>query len=285
MARPSIPFQPEDRLYHLDFAVDDHDDLQKMLNALYDYQDDIPTKVLHRNRLNLFFLLMQELIARGVVTRFGAALDIGCNAGMYSKMLYDFGFAFVSGIDIDSRQLQKAKKQFELPGNIEFTKQNAEELSADQAYDFVLCTEVIEEVERPSLVIENIYGALAPGGIAVFSVPNRISLPFLTIRCAYRLRRRAMPRSLSEHLRFPFYHTFRLLREPGFMIVKTSATNLLLDSISLRLAYRTPVFRVINRINFGLSRRWPLKYFGQFFYVVLRKPNPDGMGTKARVGL
>lgn len=266
--------------YRLDFAVDDRTDLQKVLNALYDYQDDIPTKLLHRSRLNLFFVLVQELIERGVITRLGAALDVGCNAGIYSKMLSDFGFASVVGIDIDRRQLDKAQDQFCLAGKIEFLKQDAEELSAKQLYDFVLCTEVIEEVNRPNLVVSNIYDSLTPGGIAVFSVPNRISLPFLVIRFAYRLRRRAMPKSLYEHLRFPFYRTLRLLRAPGFVVVKTSGTNLLFDSVSLRLLYRTSAFPVLNRTNFLLSRKWPLKYLSQFFYVVLKKP--QGIAREGR---
>src|SRR5213083_142792 len=98
--------------YRVDFRCDDRDPLQQKLDELYDYRHDVETRVLHRGRLNLFYLLMRELIERGVVTRLGSALDIGCNAGVYSTILSDYGFARVEGIDIDAEQVRRAIAAF-----------------------------------------------------------------------------------------------------------------------------------------------------------------------------
>ena len=98
--------------YRVDFRCDDRDPLQRQLDELYGYRDDPETRVLHRLRLNLFVGLLRDLIAGRVVTRLGAALDIGCNAGVYSRILSDFGFRRVDGIDIDAAQIAKAEAAF-----------------------------------------------------------------------------------------------------------------------------------------------------------------------------
>ena len=56
--------------YTIDFAADDREPLQRELNALYQYADDLPTRVLHRARLNLFVLLTRQLMERGVIRQF-----------------------------------------------------------------------------------------------------------------------------------------------------------------------------------------------------------------------
>ena len=86
--------------------------LQRTLNELYEYGDDVGTKVLHRCRLNLFSLLLDDLIRDRVLTDFSSALDIGCNAGMYSGILADRGFRHVLGIDVEPRMIEKATSRF-----------------------------------------------------------------------------------------------------------------------------------------------------------------------------
>src|SRR5262245_57781390 len=98
--------------YRIDFASNDRDPLQQELNALYEYRDDWPTKVQHRARLNLFHLLLQDLKQKGLIARFGAALDVGSNAGYYSKMLSDAGFADVHGVDIEPALVERAQRAF-----------------------------------------------------------------------------------------------------------------------------------------------------------------------------
>jgi len=130
--------------YSVDFACDDRDPLQARLNQICDYENDVETKILHRERMNLFFLLMQDLIRRGVVTAFDSALDVGCNTGIYSKMLGDFGFRHVLGVDIVPDMIERANRTFATsePGrSIAFTVANAEELDTSRKYDFILCTE------------------------------------------------------------------------------------------------------------------------------------------------
>jgi SAM-dependent methyltransferase len=264
--------------YRVDFRCDDDDPLQRELDRLYGYHDDIETRVLHRGRLNLFFLLLRELIAKRVVTRMGSALDIGCNAGMYSKILSDEGFAHVEGIDIDEEQVRRAVETFAVQAaerSIEFRVENAEAIDPARKYDFILCTEVIEHTSQPQKVIENIAAALVPGGIAVVTLPNAFSLPFAKAALKYRLTRKARDPVFEDHLRYPFWRAMRLFEGVGLERVRTTGTNLIWDATTLRWLYRTPVFEPLNRAQFALARRWPLEYGAQFFYSVWQKePKP-----------
>ena len=117
--------------YRVDFTCHDDDPLQQLLNDLYAYRDDIATKVLHRCRLNLFWLLLGELKTGGKLEKLGSAIDIGCNAGMYSGILSDCGFRRVLGIDIDEGMIAKAQRTFgsSQPGkSVEFRLQRAEDI-------------------------------------------------------------------------------------------------------------------------------------------------------------
>jgi len=101
----------------LSIVCDDATELQQQLNDLYEYKNDILTKVYHRSRIALFQRVMQRLIANGVICEFDCALDIGCNAGFYSKIISDIGFKEVLGVDISAKYIERARREFgsELP--------------------------------------------------------------------------------------------------------------------------------------------------------------------------
>ena len=149
--------------YRVDFAISDQDDVQVMLNRLYGYERDITTKVNHRNRLNLIVLLLEELARRGELTRFDSALDVGCSAGACSRILSDFGFRFVLGIDTCSAAVAVAERTFAFKDErfqLEYRTADAETTDFGHLFDFVLCTEVIEHAKRPERVIQNIKNVL-----------------------------------------------------------------------------------------------------------------------------
>ena len=261
-------------LYQIDFACDDREPFQQTLNELYEYAEDIPTKVLHRCRLNLFSLLMRDLAARREIASFESAIDIGCNAGMYSRILSEWGFHYVLGVDVVDEMIRKANAAFgsRSPGPVvEFRRQNAEELDTDRKFDFVLCTEVIEHTDHPDRVIANIKAVLRPRGLAIISLPNRISLPYLAAWLAHSLGWRRRDDLFESHLDYPFWRSMRLFQGDGTRVLGTDGTNLFWNGPLLRWLHGTPPFPALNRINFQLSRLWPLKYATQHFYLVVRK--------------
>lgn len=266
--------QPRPTFYRVDFRCDDRDPLQRLLDDLYGYARDPETRVLHRVRLNLFHRLMEELIAGRVVTRLDSALDIGCNAGAYSKIISDFGFRKVVGIDIDAGQVAKAEAAFAVASEertIQFQVADAEELDPTPRFDFILCTEVIEHTARPERVVENLAATLVPGGVAVVTMPNAFSLPYALARAAYRLRSKPRDPVFEDHLKYPFWRALRLFESHGLEVVRTTGANLWLDGRMIRLLQGTPLLEAASRAQFGLARRWPLKYTAMFFCMVLRR--------------
>lgn len=260
----------------LGITCDDGTELQQRLNDLYAYQDDILTKVYHRSRIVQFQCLVQKLISRNLIREYRKALDIGCNAGFYSKILSDFGFEDVLGIDISTKYVAKANQEFasDQPGKrIAFHRMDAADLmrTENKGYDFILCTEVIEHTDNPGALINSIMALLAPGGMAVISLPNCLSLGYLTTYAASLMRRREISKDLRNHLSYPFYKGPLLFKGEGARMVCTAGVNCLFNGPLLALLHGTALFGPLNSLNFWLSSKWPFKYISQFFFFVITK--------------
>jgi 2-polyprenyl-3-methyl-5-hydroxy-6-metoxy-1,4-benzoquinol methylase len=256
----------------VDIDCDDNSETQQLLNELYGYKNDIITKTYHRSRIVLFHRLISHLVRNGLLRNLGAALDIGCNAGYYSKVLSDVGFRRVTGVDINAAYIAKAKTAFgsNVPDReVVFQAMDATALPCDQVYDFVLCTEVIEHTDAPNAVIASIISLLAPGGMAVISLPNCLSLGYMTEFIGALARGREIDRELRDHLKYPFYKGPRLFRRKGAQIICTAGVNCIFNNVSIRLLHRTPFFSILNRVNFWLSGRLPFKWVSQFFFFVI----------------
>ena len=255
-----------------DLVSTDETRLQKLLDDLYDYGGNVCTKLHHSARIALFRNILRKLIDDDAITNLDRALDIGCNAGFYSKLISDFGFHEVTGIDIDSRYIATAKATFasDTPGKrIAFKTADATKMDVDANYDLILCTEVIEHTDDPKAVIERITSLLAPGGVAVVSLPNCLSLGFGTAYLGALLRRR-ISKDLSDHVKYPFYRGPSLFRQSGFTVIYSAGANCLFNDRLLSLLYGGPLFSALNRVNFWLSTRWPFKMLAQFFFFVVR---------------
>lgn len=241
------------------------DEHQQALNELFNY-NNFANKYGHRLRINLFYRLMKQLLAEKVITKTGTALDIGCNCGYYSNMISQFGFEKVRGVDIDERLIKLGKEYFE-SDTLKLEIFNAEELDATNKVDFILCTEVIEHTHHPEKVIKNIKQLLNVGGVAVITLPNMFSFPYLMTRIIYTVMRKHKDGEYYDHLKYPFYRTMKLFKEDHLELVKTSGTNCFYFNFLEKL----PFFNFFSRLNFHISYRWPFKYFSQFFFIVIKR--------------
>jgi len=154
---------------------------------------------------------------------------------------------------------------------VEFRLLPAEELPGEPRYDFVLCTEVIEHTRQPERVIEILRSILAPGGIAVVSLPNRLSLPYLTAWAVHRLRGRPRNEDFERHLEYPSTRTLRLFAGGDRRVIASTGTNLFWDDRLLHALHGRAGFAALNRAQFELGRRAPFKFATQFFYVVIQR--------------
>ena len=100
-------------------------------------------------------------------------LEIGCGKGYFLKVLRDRGYSDVHGIDLSEMDVDRARAVFDLrtvcaAGAVPFLSDRAGE------FDAVFAKDVLEHVPREDVgpFLEAARSALAPGGTAIFQVPN-----------------------------------------------------------------------------------------------------------------
>lgn len=97
-------------------------------------------------------------------------LDIGCGNGNISLALGALGYN-VLGIDIDETSIRNATA-LNTFDNVRFDVSDANAFSIDDNFDAIVCSEVLEHLDRPWELVKSIYRILKPGGILVATVPN-----------------------------------------------------------------------------------------------------------------
>lgn len=101
----------------------------------------------------------------------GNILDVGCGNGVISRHLGQFGYN-VLGIDISEKTIEVARSKNKLP-NVRFEVISAEDLIAQgQQFDAVICSEVLEHLHQPGILLKTLYKSLKDEGTLVVTVPN-----------------------------------------------------------------------------------------------------------------
>jgi len=100
-------------------------------------------------------------------------LEIGCGKGYFLKVLLDRGYSDLHGIDLSGTDVDWARTVFDLrsvcvAGAVPFLSGRA------GGFDAIFAKDVLEHVPREDVgpFLEAARNALAPGGMAVFQVPN-----------------------------------------------------------------------------------------------------------------
>ncbi|MFC3712625.1 bifunctional 2-polyprenyl-6-hydroxyphenol methylase/3-demethylubiquinol 3-O-methyltransferase UbiG [Sphingoaurantiacus capsulatus] len=103
------------------------------------------------------------------------ALDVGCGGGLLCEPLARMGFA-TTGLDAAPENVAVATAHAAAMGvDVSYRSGSAEALAAELpgSFDLVTCLEVVEHVADLGAFLSALSALLAPGGLLVFSTPNR----------------------------------------------------------------------------------------------------------------
>lgn len=112
-------------------------------------------------------------------------LDVGCGLATDLSRFASNG-AMVTGIDIAPRAIELATKNFAWRGlDGHFEIMDGQKMTfADNTFDFVYCHTVLHFTQDPTLMVNEIFRVLKPGGTALLMAINRRSWLFFMHRVA-----------------------------------------------------------------------------------------------------
>jgi len=148
-------------------------------------------------------------------------LEIGCGTGyVLSRLHRAFPNIALSGSELFEEGLDYAR--IRLGGAAQLQQLDATELPFREAFDAIGAFDVLEHIERDTLVIDNVYKALRPGGGFLVTVPQHAWLWSATDVAACHVRRYSRTELRDK------------LRAAGFEILRmTSFVSLLLPAMLL----------------------------------------------------
>ncbi len=132
-----------------------------------------------------------------------SALDVGCGAGLMAEPLARMGAA-TSAIDAAPENIAAAQDHAQGQGlAIDYQCIAVEDLAAQaKQFDLITCLEVVEHVAGRDAFFAAIAHLLKPGGLAVFSTPNRTAASWAVVIAGAEYITRSIPRGAHDWNRF-----------------------------------------------------------------------------------
>jgi 2-polyprenyl-3-methyl-5-hydroxy-6-metoxy-1,4-benzoquinol methylase len=198
-------------------------------------------------------------------------LEVGCGSGSYTRELAEIG-ARVTATDYAPSQLAQARGNLgKLGSQVTFRLEDAQSLSfADERFDKVLLSEVIEHVPDPEQAISEAARVLRPGGVLVVSTPSRFS----PMNVAYGVKRRVRRYGFNEHLHEQTPRSFRRLVAQHLDVETLTFANFVLpypvDELYLRVG--SPALGVLRAVERGLAAVPVAKRLGWTMVIRARRP-------------
>lgn len=222
--------------------------------------------------------LFADLIGQQMLKPDARVLDIGTSTGTNLRMLREMGFANRVGLDLSEDAIRWCAEK----GLGKVEKGDACNLPfADQEFDLVLATDIIEHVDDDLRAVSEIYRVLAPGGTAIITVPAFQSLWGLQDTVSHHKRRYRQQQLLDVvskaglESRSSFYFNYLLF-------VPIWLARQLIKLLGIKLKSENQV----NNATLNLLLTWLFKFdvatarslrppFGVSILAVTSRPRPD----------
>jgi 2-polyprenyl-3-methyl-5-hydroxy-6-metoxy-1,4-benzoquinol methylase len=99
-------------------------------------------------------------------------LDVGCGTGINVTIPLAIAGYSVIGLDIDQASIERARQTARGMSNAEFRCSALSEMQFSEPFQVVICSEVLEHLERPALLIQQIQDVMESNGLLLMTVPN-----------------------------------------------------------------------------------------------------------------
>lgn len=131
----------------------------------YDWITDVkfPEKILHDRRKAAMLSKAPAYIGNSEV------LDLGCGTGLITQTLP----GSVLGVDISPWKVERARRHCPRATFIVDDIEELGTLDVSDHFDAVVCTDVLEHLERPDKAVAAAWRALKSGGVLLGTVPTR----------------------------------------------------------------------------------------------------------------
>lgn len=160
-------------------AVELHDNNAGTFRRRYD------DKTSFKNRLSIWKDLFKQYIGSGK-----SVIELGCGPGLMAKEVIQLGNQ-LHAIDGSGKMIERAIKEVGPSPDIEFTESylSVPFLSTfhSSSFDAAISSSVLEYIEDAAGIIAEVNRILKPGGVFIFSVPNKQSLYRITETITYKL--------------------------------------------------------------------------------------------------
>lgn len=124
-------------------------------------------------RLDFFIQHIEACRKReGVTTQEVSILDIGCGTGVNVLIpLAEVGYSVV-GLDSDVASVERARELSMGRKNIQFRCGSLDHERFDSSFHVVICSEVLEHLQEPGVLVRQMSSVLKEGGLLLVTVPN-----------------------------------------------------------------------------------------------------------------
>lgn len=171
----------------------------------------------------------------------GKLLDIGCGKKPYRELFE-----------------QRVSKYIGLDLNNTIADIKADILKAKlrkNSYDTVLCTQVLEHVEDPNMLLEKIFFILKPGGTLILTAPLTGGL-------------HEIPR---DYFRFTKYGLFTLLKKSGYKVKYLKEEGNWISSLAFNICFYLE--GTLNKHFLRYPKKIFLIFIQYFFYLLSKLPD------------
>ena len=154
-------------------------------------------KLLHRlNPIRLEYILSKCNINDKRV------LDIGCGGGILAEQLHKQG-AIVTGIDSSSKSITIARQHAkEQNYDIEYINKSIFDITDCNSFDFIVCFEMIEHIDKPNELIKKINEISAKKSGLFLSTINRNLKSFVLAKIMAEYVLNYVPRGTHQYAKF-----------------------------------------------------------------------------------